>query len=757
MKRSRNALTILIIMLCAVCIFAGCGLFDSDDKAISISQCQITLDQEVYQYTGEAIMPEVLVKYNGNVLQKDKDYTLAYENNVNVGIGTIKVIGKGNYDDEKTIQFEIAENVYTYVFKCNYPDSCKFVGKTVQSVKDKTDLVPPVADARGYTFKSWYVLPGRLVDFNDPDTLPSSGGEFYALFELNNYSLTYHLDGGNNNSENPSSYTIESDFELLSPKKDGEFFAGWYLDENYTERIERISPGRTGNIDLYAKFVSDEYRKINYVVPDGVDFAGYEYYAPSAKLTKPDIVSEDGSRELVWYEDSNYTVRYVFRTMHDKDITVYSRWEDVLDAGFLDSLPDGSIDSYDELLDYVEYICYNNIQTRDNFVNITYISGITKIKNEISKAAKECNYPRVGTLSYSSTNTAACIYLAEDLTEYEGKLSGTPEEQRYKQYQSVFYNPTSERSEDYDDFAINYVEDTYECTTSNQLFYILSHGYRPLPVAGSQAQIVYDEYKAIMRSIVDDGMTDYEKVKTIYEWLIVNVYYDNYVAYELDGTHQYYEYKAFYLEGVLEGSAVCDGISKAFSVMCAIEGIDCVRVTGQIENANVGHAWNKVQVMGDWYLSDATWGNQTFGTTEEYLMYEYLLFTDEERLEDGYQSNNYTEYDTADNYSKVDIFDNIEVVVEETTADMLIDSAEELSYVLEYVYYYNAVDEAGRTLDMMIAQSTDISSMVSKAYQLLRQRRPSSVIYKMPTMFAYGSQNVNNEYPAGTKFVFIFP
>lgn len=50
-------------------------------------------------YTGSAVTPEVTVigKETGVALEKDKDYTLEYEDNTEVGTATVKIIGKGDY------------------------------------------------------------------------------------------------------------------------------------------------------------------------------------------------------------------------------------------------------------------------------------------------------------------------------------------------------------------------------------------------------------------------------------------------------------------------------------------------------------------------------------------------------------------------------------------------------------------------------------------------------------------------------------
>ena len=60
-----------------------------------------------YTYTGKGIKPSLSIKYGGITLKKDRDYTLTYKNNKNVGTASIIVTGKGNYTGKKTINFTI--------------------------------------------------------------------------------------------------------------------------------------------------------------------------------------------------------------------------------------------------------------------------------------------------------------------------------------------------------------------------------------------------------------------------------------------------------------------------------------------------------------------------------------------------------------------------------------------------------------------------------------------------------------------------
>ena len=58
-------------------------------------------------YTGSAIEPDVLVRFNGKTLVKGKDYDLSYSDNVKVGTARVTVTGKGNFNGKHEITFKI--------------------------------------------------------------------------------------------------------------------------------------------------------------------------------------------------------------------------------------------------------------------------------------------------------------------------------------------------------------------------------------------------------------------------------------------------------------------------------------------------------------------------------------------------------------------------------------------------------------------------------------------------------------------------
>lgn len=93
-----------------------------------------------------------------------------------------------------------------------------------------------------------------------------------------------------------------------------------------------------------------------------------------------------------------------------------------------------------------------------------------------------------------------------------------------------------------------------------------------------------------------EGVSDYRKVRRIYDYIASNVSYDK----TSSGFLKYTAYGA-----LCEGKSVCQGYAVLFYRMCLQQGIDARVITG-VANGEA-HAWNIVQIDGKYYLCDPTW------------------------------------------------------------------------------------------------------------------------------------------------------
>ena len=67
------------------------------------------------QYTGKAVTPDPVLKYNGKTLKKGTDYTVSYQNNTKIGTAKVILKGKGNYTGTVTKTFRITDPVVNFV------------------------------------------------------------------------------------------------------------------------------------------------------------------------------------------------------------------------------------------------------------------------------------------------------------------------------------------------------------------------------------------------------------------------------------------------------------------------------------------------------------------------------------------------------------------------------------------------------------------------------------------------------------------
>ena len=75
-----------------------------------------------------------------------------------------------------------------------------------------------------------------------------------ANWSIITYNIIYKLNGGTNNSSNPSSYTVEDAVTFAAPSKTGYTFLGWYDGDN---KVTGIPRGSTGIVNVEARWSAD--------------------------------------------------------------------------------------------------------------------------------------------------------------------------------------------------------------------------------------------------------------------------------------------------------------------------------------------------------------------------------------------------------------------------------------------------------------------------------------------------------------------
>lgn len=223
------------------------------------------------------------------------------------------------------------------------------------------------------------------------------------------------------------------------------------------------------------------------------------------------------------------------------------------------------------------------------------------------------------------------------------------------------------------DFSGSLTDEQYRARVDELYSIVVDDGKKPVFSDGDPVKEIYDNAVGILdRYILNSWHSDADGarsiVHTLHDYLVCEISYD-FALYDSSRTDGNKNDPAFYIDGVfLNKRAVCDGLSRAMNFMCAIEGVDCLRVTGSY--AGVPHAWNKVKIDGAWYNVDVTADAANYivdgGEYKKQLSHGYFLLSDETMR--TYHPNKHV-FDTLENsaVNDYDYYSNKTVTVGEET------------------------------------------------------------------------------------------
>lgn len=112
-------------------------------------------------------------------------------------------------------------------------------------------------------------------------------------------------------------------------------------------------------------------------------------------------------------------------------------------------------------------------------------------------------------------------------------------------------------------------------------------------IAVSQVEMAKNQVKTTLIG------SDYDKVKSLHDWLI------EYMEYDSGASNKSSVYGA-----LIEKRGVCESYSRTFKYILDELGIENILATGTATNSNgrtEDHMWNYVKLNGKWYAVDPTW------------------------------------------------------------------------------------------------------------------------------------------------------
>jgi hypothetical protein len=128
--------------------------------------------------------------------------------------------------------------------------------------------------------------------------------------------------------------------------------------------------------------------------------------------------------------------------------------------------------------------------------------------------------------------------------------------------------------------------------------------------------------------------TEIEKAASIYFWIAKNIRYDDELA---KNPRLYNETKEVVDEVMKSKSGVCQHYAELFAELARLAGLKAYVVDGYtLENGKVAplsHAWNLINISGNWFIIDATWANAVIkGVSKRDFPREYFMIKPEESI-----------------------------------------------------------------------------------------------------------------------------
>lgn len=139
----------------------------------------------------------------------------------------------------------------------------------------------------------------------------------------------------------------------------------------------------------------------------------------------------------------------------------------------------------------------------------------------------------------------------------------------------------------------------------------------------------------IISSIINDNMSDYDKILAFHDYIVNNTSYDSSVNIEnqLDTVTN-----SNNAVGVLfNGKAVCSGYSDAMAIFLSKMGFNNYKISSDL------HIWNLVYINGEWKHIDATWDDPVTSNGENILLHDFFLIDTNTlfSLENDYSMDNH--------------------------------------------------------------------------------------------------------------------
>ena len=298
----------------------------------------------------------------------------------------------------------------TYTIEFNSNDGNGSMGSLSLTYDEAVKLTNNSFTRYGYSFIGWstevdgdvlYTNCQRVINLTTED---NDVVTLYAVWEANEYTITFNTDGGS--AINSINFNVENknDIDLTDyvPTKLGYDFVGWYLDGNKIDSISELK-----DYNLTAQWQAKTYN-ITYENAEITNINEFNTYKYDEELKLPeldDVTPRDGYTFIGW----NYNTKEEIAKNADKEnnITLTAKWQaNKYTISYYVNGEYGSVNGEESItVDYDEVITLPSVNANSGFtfmywsLNGTYYTAGTKV----SKLTTETNVTLKAVFSYEIT------------------------------------------------------------------------------------------------------------------------------------------------------------------------------------------------------------------------------------------------------------------------------------------------------------------------------------------------------------------
>ena len=175
---------------------------ETEDTAKDIATLPIdNIENKIY--TGKLITPELRIKDGENILEKNKDYTIKYIDNLNVGTATATIKGIGKYKGQVNKTFEIVKKDINYTMILDLPNQTYTGKEIVPQVTIESDGIV-LQEGKDYSLK--YInntnVGTATIEIEGTGNYTNKATKTFNIVEISKNNTEQNNENQSENNEN---------------------------------------------------------------------------------------------------------------------------------------------------------------------------------------------------------------------------------------------------------------------------------------------------------------------------------------------------------------------------------------------------------------------------------------------------------------------------------------------------------------------------------------------------------------------------